>query len=249
MQLRKLVFDNQAIEFSPTAVDCSKSNIYTLLVGENGCGKSRALQRICVLAISNAISLHPNRSHFRLNDLIEYSERQESPSLDERGTIEFINNGNQFEISVTQEVAIPGHISIENIPPELRDQVIEAIQQRYFGHNPRTLQRTENNALIEETAPFKVIAVSSSPFDKFPILDRHRVGGMRAMEDYYVYRGARTKDRRQKSYLKSKFDQLGASFIRLFLRQKDENSNIAPLFDYLGIRTSFTLYLESPLVH
>lgn len=92
----------------------------------------------------------------------------------------------------------------------------------------------------------KIIAVSSSPFDKFPLIQpTFHSDHSKILNSHYFYRGARTGQFRQKDYLKSKFDQLGASFINVFLKNDNRNLELLPLFKYLGFSSKLVITLKT----
>ncbi|MEK2129237.1 ATP-binding protein [Vibrio parahaemolyticus] len=93
--------------------------------------------------------------------------------------------------------------------------------------------------------PNKVLAVTGSPYDKFPYTDSYSI---KKSLDPYVYLG--TKGKRQEGnayhlgYLSYKFHQLGASFIKLLLKPRQERLDFSKIFEFLNISPCFTIKLS-----
>jgi predicted ATPase len=245
MIVTKVRFEDRIIELCSNDVD-KENNLFTLIIGRNGYGKSTLLQKICHIGVTSL--LKQNGSHQRIRDLIDYDENTELTSFDETGSLTYITQNVTNEIVIEKPIFIPPNINLNEIPEHLHASIIESFQNEYFGRKVPLVRynvdgiRQENMNILP-----RIIAVSSSPFDKFPILDERRLHStLNPLKNHYIYRGARTKDRSSKSYMRSKFDQLGSSFIDFFLKPENRTNEILPLFSYLGIETKFTVFLKFP---
>lgn len=245
MIVNEVKFEDKVIELCPRDFD-RKSNVYTIVVGRNGSGKSKLFQKICQIFITSLVN--KSSQHLRVQDLFDYYESRENFSLDETGHLSYTNNEATHNILIEKPVYIPQNIDLSNIPNHLHASILENIQNQYFGNRELIIRHQTDNSSSEKAIVFpKIIAVSSSPFDKFPMLDERRLyGAQNTIKDHYFYRGARTKDRSSKSYMRSKFDQLGASFINFFLKTEHVTNEILPLFSYLGFESKFTVFLKFP---
>ncbi|EII3093229.1 AAA family ATPase [Vibrio cholerae] len=245
MIVSEVKFENKEIKLCSKDYDKDK-NVFTIIVGRNGAGKSRLFQKIIHLAISSLLS--QSKHHFRIQDLYDYYEQRDITGLDETGCLT-LSDGNTYQkILITKPVFIPPNIDLSQIPEHLHERVIESLHSQYIGSRGPVIKHILDGSPQEKIENFpKVIAVSSSPFDKFPILDEKRIRpDLSVLGNHYLYRGARTKDRSSKSYMRSKFDQLGASFVNFFLKPKTRTNELQPLFSYLGIKTKFTVFLKFP---
>lgn len=245
MIVSEVKFENKEIQLCSKDYDKDK-NVFTIIVGRNGSGKSRLFQKIIHLAISSL--LNQNEYHFRIQDLFNYYDRQDLTGLDETGCLT-LSDGNTFQkILITKPIFVPPNIDFSKIPEHLREGLIESLSSQYYGGRELVIKHMVNDSPQEKIENFpKIIAVSSSPFDKFPILDEMRIPpDIIVLGDHYLYRGARTKDGSSKSYMRSKFDQLGASFVNFFLKPERRTNELQPLFSYLGLKTKFTVFLKFP---
>ncbi|PTP02623.1 hypothetical protein CWN85_08505 [Vibrio splendidus] len=112
-------------------------------------------------------------------------------------------------------------------------------KRKYFNVNVNGLSSSELKI------PNKVLAVTGSPYDKFPYMDSY--SNKKSLAPY-VYLG--TKGKRQSGgayylgYLSYKFHQLGASFIKLLLKPSQEYFDFSRAFEFLNISPSFTIKLS-----
>lgn len=245
MIVSEVKFQNKKITLCSNDYDKDK-NVFTIIVGRNGSGKSRLFQKIIQLAISSLMSL--SKHHFRIQDLFDYYEQRDLADSDGTGCLT-LSDGNIYQkILITKPIFIPPNIDLSQIPEHLHEIVIESLRSQYIGSRELIIEHTLDDSPQEKIENFpKIIAVSSSPFDKFPILDERRIRSeFNVLGNHYFYRGARTKDRSSKSYMRSKFDQLGASFVNFFLKSKKRTNELQPLFSYLGLKTKFTVFLKFP---
>lgn len=233
MIISEVTFDNRTILLCGYLHN-RENNVFTLIVGRNGCGKSVLFKKICQISILSILNKRTPYSY----DPSENSKWIENGSM----TYIFANTTNRIEIKQDEFNLNQYHLG--DIPENERAAIIETIKQHHL--NDFTLERSSDNKLESDnfTHP-RIIAVSSSPFDKFPLADRTTSSHQEnQLKSYYYYRGARTDYRMSKSYLKSKFDQLGASFISFFLKHEDRKNEILPLFEYLGLSSKFKIILK-----
>jgi len=245
MIISEVRFEDRVIELCSNDFD-KESNVFTIVVGRNGSGKSKLLQKICLIGITSLVN--NGRSHFRIQDLFDYSESSENIAFDETGSLTYTKGDSTHNILIKKPLFIPPNLDLNEIPEHLHAAILENIQNQYIGDRGLIIEHLCDATPQESTVDLpKIIAVSSSPFDKYPMLDERGIHGeLSILNNHYQYRGARTKDRSSKSYMRSKFDQLGASFINFFLKSKKRTTEILPLFSYLGLETKFTVILRFP---
>lgn len=245
MVVSEVRYEDRVINLCSSDFD-KENNVFTIIVGRNGSGKSKLLQKICHISITSLLT--QSGSHIGIRDLFDYYENSELIAFDETGCLTFTDGNTTQKILITKPMFIPPDIDLSLIPKYLHAGIIESISNQYLGNRGPIVQHMLDDAPQENsTYNPRIIAVSSSPFDKYPMIDEQRMPhGLKALNGHYMYRGARTKDRSNKSYMRSKFDQLGASFINFFLKAEKRTNEIEPLFSYLGIETKFTVFLRFP---
>lgn len=221
MRISSISFDNKKYKLSDTNVS-SEENTFTILVGRNGSGKSRILQRICHIYLN---SLNNNNPHgfYNINKLNSYNDINNTTDLN-CGEIIYEQNNNIYEISSTQ----------------LRG-LYNSYNDYYVLEKKNKTSQTEN--FVDIT---KIIAVSTSPFDKFPIIERHMHWNNAIYEKNYIYRGGKIKVNSQKDYLKNKFDQLGASLINFFLRSDRTQDKTSILLEAINLDEKINMYFSFP---
>jgi predicted ATPase len=242
MIVSEVKFKDRIIELCANDVDI-ESNVFTIIVGRNGCGKSTLLQKICLLGITSL--LNKDKNFYRMSDLFEYSERKANTTFDETGCLTLVNGASVQQILIEDPICYPQNLDLSQIPEEHRQSVIDNYRHRVLGQEGKIVTKTIDGIKQEVFNKYpKFIAVSSSPFDKYPVIDNRR--SIHGLADHYLYRGARTKNSSNKSYMRAKFDQLGSSFINFFLKPEKSINEILPLFSYVGITTKFKVLLEFP---
>lgn len=241
------------------------SNVVTLLMGDNGSGKSRLFQVICSSFLYSSFGLQSDQFIKRSADNIL--------SIDEIGKISYCIDENEYEIcrgnnslhrgftikvkgvdkfiqfvvtdnySYEPKVEASGYLEDEGLVKSLSQMLVnEYIQNR------KKLRYFKNGVEVEEVIfPDKLLAVTGSPFDKFPYFERNDHFYDNKHNNRYIYLGSRSRPlagaNYNNKYLITKFNQLGASFIKLFLKPKQEHLDFSILFDFLGLSSKFTLHL------
>lgn len=231
MIIKQVTFDKRAIQLCGD-VPSDESNIITLIVGRNGSGKSNLFKNICEINIQSLLG----------SDSYTYNYSAES-GLEKikEGSITYCHGDITNKISITPQE--PQKYDLSAFTPEEHLTILKRLS--HHGETPSIISRlTDNPADTNYFPHLKIIAVSSSPFDKFPLIDHTYTERGNILKTHYIYRGARTNNRRSKSYLKSKFDQLGASFLNLFLKGDNHKIEITPLFEYLGLASKFKITLK-----
>lgn len=248
MIIKSISYDDKYIELCGSNYDNEK-NVYTLLVGRNGYGKSTLLQKICLLNLTSLLSNKSKSFNTIPISISRYLNRKTGNNLDNTGSMTYQNRDTTNTITIQSPHFDASKYIFDDVSSIHRQAIERALKEQHLmqGNEIRhTTNTTEASALY--TNP-KLIAVSSSPFDKFPILDNFLLYG--EAEDLlkkYFYRGARTNDQSaRKDYLTSKFDQLGGSFINLFLAHESKRNEILPLFNYLGLTSELKLILKTSL--
>ncbi|TOE23387.1 hypothetical protein CGJ47_15095 [Vibrio parahaemolyticus] len=234
------------------------SNVVTIVMGNNGSGKSRLFQTICSAFIQTprqGYMEHHLREVVNLSDLeqldsLSYMQGGDFNSL-YRSKEPFIRRylvGNDTFVDILAiypyEKAILNNVHnlddvdiIDSLTPHFLEEA--KAQSKYLKFKKNGISSTELNI------PNKVLAVTGSPYDKFPFRDTYSPQGSLSP---YVYLGTRGKRqagaRFNRGYLSYKFDQLGASFIKLLLKPRQEYFDFSKMFDFLDISPSFTLKLS-----
>lgn len=264
MLLNNVTFQGKSIELTDQQ-DHGNANVITILMGNNGSGKSRLFQAICSTFIQ--LPRQDTIIHY-LNDIENISEQEDLVSLSyfQNGQSNLIKNNNEtiekiFEIGNLKVILTSkppfNTITQTNID---KDGIIQNISNKDYYHIDKNIMeyvfekekesykkfKSEINGIEKKdiVMPNKVLAITGSPYDKFPFLDIYI--GPNSLSPY-VYLGTkgkkRTSLRSKRSYLGYKFDQLGASFIKLLLKPKKESFDFLRTFDFLGISHEFTLKL------
>lgn len=224
MKVKSVSFEDKNYQFFENDSD-ELENLFTILVGRNGSGKSRILQKICFLYLNSLRS--DNNQNFAIEsftDSYRYKNINDTSHLN-YGKINYQINGNDFEINIHK---------------------INGINTFYT--NSVTIEKKNKTPNINKFIDIKkIIAVSTSPFDKFPIPDRNfHLRSNNSLEKKYIYRGAKIKTNSQKDYLKTKFDQLGSSLINFFLRADKTKNKVSILLDTIGVDENITMHFAFP---
>lgn len=224
MQVKSVSFDGKNYQFFESDNNESE-NLFTILVGRNGSGKSRILQKICYLHLNSIINDSDNNSSFySYVNTDRYKDINDKSHLN-YGKINYQLNGNEFEINISK---------IDSIHTFYTNNLI-------FNKKIKTLNCEK---FIEIK---KIIAVSTSPFDKFPVPERNfHFRNNKSIENRYIYRGAKIKINSQKDYLATKFDQLGSSLINFFLKSDKTKDKVSILLDTIGVDENISMYFTFP---
>lgn len=218
MILRNVTLQGKSIDFA-NGRDHEDNNVITILSGNNGSGKSRLLQVICSTFITVSLKSRP-RCFF--TNIDNFSR------LDQLENLSYTIDGVYFSISSSLD---------KNDISSARERNVHAsLGERNYDLGLKIINSTSKN-LIE---PSKVIAVTSSPYDKFPFLS--------ASEDLspYIYLGSRgvSSYTRDRTYLRYKFDQLGFSLIKLLIKPIHGKFDLSNVLNFLNFSNSFTLKLS-----
>lgn len=257
MLLKNVTLQGRTIELAYVE-DHKGANVVTIVMGNNGSGKSRLFQTICSAFIQVP---RPNMMSYELRDLVNLSDLVQLDSLSymQGGDLNslirikepffqrtIINNDNSYVDFVANYPYEQASIyNVANVDRKLIDSLtIHFLEQaKEYGQHLRFYKNGIN--ALELTIPNKVLAVTGSPYDKFPFRDSYSRQGSLAP---YVYLGTREKRqagaRFNRGYLSYKFDQLGASFIKLLLKTKQEYLDFSKMLDFLNISPSFKLKLS-----
>jgi predicted ATPase len=255
MQILNVSFDGRMIELSK---DCDEieDNIFTVIVGKNGSGKSRLFQLICNIYIENNSDFSSYQSKntfegtvkFRLFDSVCIFDNSRDQKLHERSIFMSEDPERKCDIVITQ--LDDGSVEAIHNMTGMRDDFINETVNRcieQFKKRPVTLKKYQDGIIVEKTyTPNKLIAVTSSPFDKFPLNDEYNT----TTNDSYIYRGSKTgRFNRNENFIDFKFSQLGYSFVSMFLNISNEKETLIKLFDFMELNYKFTLeFTGSPMV-
>ncbi|MDQ9130088.1 AAA family ATPase [Serratia fonticola] len=233
------------------------SNVVTILMGNNSSGKSRIFQTICSAFIRTS---HNDMNAYNLKNIINLSDIElfDSLSYTQDGDLNSFYRVNfpifqKYDLSngafITLTSVYPYEQAIRNHVHNVDDEsLIESITSMFLqevkNYSSRFQFKKNGEICNSLKIPNKVLAVTGSPYDKFPFARSY--SGVHNLSPY-VYLGAREKERagyrRNQGYLSYKFDQLGASFIKLLLKPKQEYFDFSKVLNFLKISSSFTLKL------
>lgn len=241
------------------------SNVVTVFMGDNGSGKSRLFQAVCSGFL---ISSQTKHSYIRSSDIdnlvevsaineinynlgnIEYSIRAKNDSYIRHYNIGGEENSEVLTITISD--ASSNSPKIETFGYKDNPEVVDTICAHFLQEIKYQLSSFDfykNGKPVNQLQfPCKILAVTGSPFDKFPYCERPELSLERS-DLSYVYLGSRSKRLagaryNDNSYLQGKFNQLGASFIKLFLKPKQEHLDFSKLFEFLDLSNKFTLHLR-----
>jgi len=214
MQIKNIFLDEKEINLTPD-LSFENGNVFTILVGRNGVGKSRILKAICHVHL---YSLMDDNSFMMRSALDSEWFGGGKKNKSDNCCVNYSSNGCDFGLSVkVNNDQWHNHVSLEKIPDEKMGFLTMG----------------------------KIIAVSSSPFDKFPILSRFDCNDFNIFKRY-CYRGAKVKSNSSSDYLKTKFDQLGASLINFFLVNDKSKSKVLILLNQLGFDKDINISFSFP---
>lgn len=257
MLLKNVTLQGRTIELAYVE-DHKGANVVTIVMGNNGSGKSRLFQTICSAFIQFP---RQNMMSYELSDLVNLSDLVQLDSLSymQGGDLNslvrikepffkrmIINNDNSYiDFFANYPFEQASIYNVANVDSKLIDSLTIHFlgQAKEYGQHLRFYKNGIN--ALELSIPNKVLAVTGSPYDKFPFRDSYSRQGSLAP---YVYLGTREKRqagaRFNRGYLSYKFDQLGASFIKLLLKPKQEYLDFSKMLDFLNISPSFKLKLS-----
>ncbi|AYW54133.1 AAA family ATPase [Raoultella ornithinolytica] len=255
------------VNFSGKSIDLAKnrthedSNVITILMGGNSSGKSRIFQTICSAFIrayyGHAENLHNLRYVTNLSDIeqfdsISYLQNSDLTSLC-RMTSPYqrnynLNNSESIYLSSDHPYTEATIKEKNNITDE---NIISAIKYDFLSEaklHGESIQFKKNGKPCDKISiPNRILAVTCSPYDKFPLPKPYTAPSLPYSFPYF-YLGARQTQRSthriNSSYLDYKFDQLGASFIKLLLKPKQKHFDFSKILNFLNISNSFTLKMN-----
>lgn len=243
MIISDVKFKNKEIKLCSETYDKTE-NVFTIIIGRNGSGKSQLLQKLIQLTISS--TLGPKHFDSSFHDYLEYNENRKLSDLGITGSLTFSEGNSLYKIDIFKKEYLTHGFDLSSIPEEQHEDLLDNFYMHDFKESRIKFEYFIDNLPAEKIkTPSKIIAVSSSPFDKFPIF---KEAGVRlhsnALANYYLYFGARTTYKYSKSHLRSKFDQLGASFVNFFLKSQKTSNELKILFRYLGFKPKFKILLQ-----
>ena len=257
MLLSNVTLHGRTIELA-YAEEHKGANVVTIVMGNNGSGKSRLFQTICSAFIQIS---RPDMMMYELRDLVNLSDLGQLDSLSymQNGDLNsltrikepfvqrfFVGNDNSYaDLVATYPYEQATIHNVGNVDNDLIDSITIHFLEQAKAHGQHLRFYKNGTHASELYIPNKVLAVTGSPYDKFPFRDTYSRQGSLAP---YVYLGTREKRqagaRFNRGYLSYKFDQLGASFIKLLLKPKQEYLDFSKMFDFLNISPSFKLKLS-----
>ncbi len=107
-------------------------------------------------------------------------------------------------------------------------ELLENYTDRFYNENELGFRRISNNDLVIDSKPENIIAVSSSPFDKFPLTKKFND------IESYTYLGLR--DLSSLNFGLSYMSKIISSLIESLYKNPSHWNNIAEVLDYLGYR-------------
>jgi predicted ATPase len=107
-------------------------------------------------------------------------------------------------------------------------ELLENYTDRFYNENELGFRRSSNNGLVIDIKPDNIIAVSSSPFDKFPLT--------RKFNDIESYTYLGLRDLSSINFGLSYMSKIISSLIESLYKNHSHWNNIAEVLDYLGYR-------------
>ncbi|HIF5530521.1 TPA: AAA family ATPase [Vibrio parahaemolyticus] len=256
MLLNNVTLQGRSVDLAD-ARDHKGANVVTLLMGNNGSGKSRLFQTICSAFIQVP---RQNMMNHYLRDVVNLSNLEQLDSLSYMQDGDFnllshcrepffrrymVGNDAFFDLFSTYpyDQAIINHKHNVDDINGIKPLISHFLEEAKSHANNIKLEKNGISS-TELKIPNKVLAVTGSPYDKFPFRDTY---SNQDSLSPYVYLGTRGKRqagaRFNRGYLSYKFDQLGSSFIKLLLKPRQEYFDFTKMFNFLNISSSFTLKL------
>lgn len=252
MQLKTVLHRNRQIQLVLPEENSNDNNTYTLLIGANGVGKSRLLQSICQTLLKESFI----KSHIP----IDYSKCATHTEYQLKSEIYRIFQPERVRFPITVNISTPDgltkNINIVLNASSSTDYFIERnVDEKYikkdqFQYYLESYFRNDNTiyqCISDSNQSYKhipnLIAVTSSPFDKFPTLES-------ISDTKYYYRGSRVRKtagadgNKELNYIQQKFNQLGSSFLNLFLKERTRLDSVKKMFKFLGYNFQFELNLS-----
>lgn len=211
-----------------------EANVFTAIIGRNGSGKSKLLQKICLMCLYAYAKKH-STDVMRAKDLLDSDEYGIFSRIDETGEIELINMGESTHIIID-------YFDTSHWLPIYPTDKRQAADLSLKHSQQKPIKLISNNVEKDQLEIYpRIIAVSSTPFDKYPLLNNYRLPG-NLTEECYLYRGAKTKNRvgGRESYIQSKFNQLGKSLLNTLLKP-ERGIQLQYLLDYLDIKSEYEI--------
>lgn len=255
MRLIQILHDESLVDLVLPSDQPNNSNTYTLLVGTNGVGKSRLLQTICnsLLTSLHRRSFYSNKTTHSPVD-IKYQVGKQIYSISATDRLR-LNTCLTFKTDDGKTVVKYVTINASSSNDYFIEEDCEGLTFNEQEFLPVLLSHLSERPLHYQciTDPDKefdyisnLIAVTSSPFDKFPTFDS-RIPEYDSYTKYY-YRGSRVRKSgggdKELDYIGQKFNQLGSSFLNLFLRESTRLQSVKKVFKFLGYNFQFELNLS-----
>ncbi|MCW8347686.1 AAA family ATPase [Vibrio sp. ZSDZ65] len=217
------------------------SNVYTLFLGENGSGKSETIRELINILLRMKVSDKHNYKH---NDILDsylenrYKATLEPQSVAVAATINYKGSSIHSSFVQTNEDRV-----LVNFKGEKQHLKEDAYRYEFSVRSQR------NDAFLKRSInDINIVAVSESPYIKFPIIQSDEVVSYfyigKIQEKDYKYMNSISDD-----YVNPKVEQLAKSI--LLTLEGSNKTNVSAILDYLsfGKRTSIKFRLKSDYYH
>lgn len=223
------------------------ANSFTLIIGKNGHGKSTILREICLIFLNSIV--HTSDSKYfgvQRNSFSTYhSDKKSSSGF---GEIVYESKAGTIVIEVATNPIHP--LNIQH-PEEMSTAELIRITESYEELQQKQIPKVKIKFSQGEQHPdkktFNIVAVSSSPFDKFPILSDFFPTPVRLdIGRIYAYKGSREMGSYSpRNHFELKMKQAGNYFANFLLSRDREKSELIPLFDLLQLNSRLTIKFKT----
>ncbi|HCG6160363.1 AAA family ATPase [Vibrio parahaemolyticus] len=217
------------------------SNEYTLLLGENGSGKSEIIREVINILLRMKVSEDHNVKH---NDILDsylenrYKATLRNQSVSVNVTIKSHDNSIQASFIKTNEDRVLINFKGEK----------QFLKEDAYRYDFSVKAEKYDEFLKRKIDDINIVAVSESPYIKFPIIQSDEVLRYfyigKNQEKDYQYMSSRSDD-----YVNPKVEQLAKSILQTL--EWSNKTNIIRILDYLsfGKRISILFSLKSEYYH
>jgi predicted ATPase len=222
MELSEITINGNTHLLSIVGKGSEKHNKFTLILGENGSGKTEVLKRI-ILSLLRANLKESTKSKYRdrVDDILHDNYKNQIENDAYQSKVKFLYEKEIYEI-ISSKSNSPRKITTFN-------GSTQTVIDGSFRHSDSIYK----NGYIENKIPeINIIAITESPYSKLPVL---------AFEGQFSYYNIKAKSERDESRLNyygdSKVDEKRSLLTKsIFLSQSEsKNANFDLLFNELSI--------------
>ncbi len=240
MELTSFKFNGVNYQLTPNNTnECT--NKFTLLLGENGSGKSEAIREMINILLRMQVTDVENSKHLDILD--SYLENRYKSTLRDRNT------------SVSAELSFNGSVISASFSKTNEDRIIvnfkgepEFLKENSYRYHFNIDTIISNKELAKHIKSINIVAVSESPYIKFPITQSDNVLNYsyvgKKQEQDYEYMSPSSDD-----YVDAKVEQLTKSIFQTITESKEVNVSHVLDFLSLGKNLSLKIKIKSKYLH